>query len=857
MSLENNLYVPYNIGFQNEHTIFKVISHNSDITAEFINDNSNTILLTTNQSDANSNITFAVRNAHNKLSISKDFNTPILDITDDNLFVNRDLHIGSLLPNNNLNTQIGSEENPIQNIYTEKFFIHNYEVFHENGELFKKHGPTGITTRLGTDEIQFVKWKKIKNLDNVVYLDSDLVIDNDVYIKGNISSNIDTSIYNVDNYNIDIYSVGNGTNKSVIVNDAWKITHNDTMFSSKNVIINGNIYIKGNIHYDPVITSYRLKQYSIQDISNGNTTWSNVDNKIYTSKQVWIDGDILLSGNIFKNYNVDIQKSTIYYPIQDIVPNKINISDKIIVDSNKSYINGDVSINSKINSYTGDISISNGKKQEIGFFLEWIDKTPTIFDVFEIHGTFFMKDFLQKNGIRINGNFVLSINPFDNGFDLPNLDRIIQFNSGKTRHVVSKKGIELHVKRITGNQIKLSLTWETDIEYEYHSYMYIDTFVPNCLIEDIQFVSFHNTLDYSNSNLNFDLGFFTKNDFMINIWDYFDYTQQDVYFTINKPNIASNIDMKILNNSNLYIETNLRGIEYTIEVVANYVYDVMFYNTITFKIEELLEIKPFQNHIHVNNLILHSFECNLSEFYNAQQDILLFDVYSNNSLINNSNILNIIGTLNGNIYDINIVAYYSNLKDSTYNDDLVFHVNEVQSIQNYSNIVFINSLIQNTTIELFNYYNIPQSNYHLISFTCNNLPYHYSNIDISSQQNGTTYDINIGCMYSEFPQNTLNSNLTLRIDQVQKIETYADNEIYVNSNDTIHLFDYYNIREQDSQLVSFQIFNDISNIASINDDYNLYFSSNLDSYSNNIIIGAFYTGFYDISLNSNLTFRII
>lgn len=550
MSLENNLYVPDNVGFYNEESIFTVVSRNEGVTAEFTNDESNTILLTTNRTENNTSTSFAIRNANNTLSISRDLRTPIVDISDENLYINRDLYFLKLFPQEDTYTQIGSKDNPINYVFTEQIFIDNYTVFTRNGELYKRYEPTGHTTKIMTEQIESVRWKHIKGMRDVVYLDADLIIDNDVYVKGNITCNMDMSSFLVDNTKIDLYSVGFGKldnpnikahGDTVIINDAWK-AYDDNMFSSKTIIVNGNIYIRGNIYYDPIITSYRIKQYSIQEIGYGNTDWCNINDALYTSKPVWIDGDILTSGMILDTYNIDTSTSQIYYPTEKAIAETVNIVDKTIINKHKTvvqnvddlelhakalllhansiHLDGDVSINprntdlfkeifehsaiynsmdlmQKRYTFTGQIPIRKGYKHEIGYYITW-SATPTPFNIFELRGNFFMADTIREiaGGLRVKGTFSLSINPFDNGDDLPNMDKLFEYNNGKTKQIVSEKGIRLQVTKITGKNVKLSLDWETDQEYreEYHAHINIDAHIPGFLGKRMVFTPFHNIL---------------------------------------------------------------------------------------------------------------------------------------------------------------------------------------------------------------------------------------------------------------------------------------------------------------------------------------------------------------------------
>ena len=300
------------------------------------------------------------------------------------------------------------------------------------------------------------------------------------------------------------------------------------MFSSKTVIVNGNVYIRGKIHYDPIITSYRIKQYSIQEIGFGNTDWCNINDAFYTSRPVWIDGDILTSGTIQNMdimFDIDTSSSQIYYPTEKAIAQTVNIVDKTIINQHKTvvqnvddlelrakalllhansiHLDGDVSINprntdlfkeifehsaiynsmdlmQKRYTFTGQIPIRKGYKHEVGYYITW-SATPTPFNIFELRGNFFMADTIREiAGLRVKGSFSLSINPFDNGDDLPNMDKLFEYNNGKTKQIVSEKGIRLQVTKITGKNVKLSLDWETDQEYreEYHAHINIDAHIP-------------------------------------------------------------------------------------------------------------------------------------------------------------------------------------------------------------------------------------------------------------------------------------------------------------------------------------------------------------------------------------------
>ena len=244
----------------------------------------------------------------------------------------------------------------------------------------------------------------------------------------------------------------------------FKDIENSSFFCSKNLVINGSLYVKNGIHNNKesniFITELTQRSYSSENIVNGTTQWSNVDITTYTDRKIYIDGDIIVSSNIItdsSNYN-DLSQYDVLEPYKSIEIDNITLKDNIKISNsdiilknenveinakeditllgNKIYIDGDInfqyryanvlkeiyehsviynSIGSmqKRTAFTGQIPIRYGSKHELGYDLKW-SGTATNFDIFKLEGEIFLTDTITKNGFRILSDFVLTINPFNN-----------------------------------------------------------------------------------------------------------------------------------------------------------------------------------------------------------------------------------------------------------------------------------------------------------------------------------------------------------------------------------------------------------------------------------------------------------
>ena len=162
---------------------------------------------------------------------------------------------------NDVNISLATIENPFTTVNTQEINVDGLTIFRENDKFYKKDEATGIISKLSTGNGQVYKWYKIRNRDDIVYLDGDLIIDNVIYLNGNVIDNYDISDFssNIDNTVIKFIGVGFGavtnelkdkevTSDYVVVNDAWKqftnVSGDLNLFTSKSLVVNGNIYVK-------------------------------------------------------------------------------------------------------------------------------------------------------------------------------------------------------------------------------------------------------------------------------------------------------------------------------------------------------------------------------------------------------------------------------------------------------------------------------------------------------------------------------------------------------------------------------------------------------------------------------------
>lgn len=449
---------------------------------------------------------------------------------------------------NDVNISLATIENPFTTVNTQEINVDGLTIFRENDKFYKKDEATGIISKLSTGNGQVYKWYKIRNRDDIVYLDGDLIIDNVIYLNGNVIDNYDISDFssNIDNTVIKFIGVGFGavtnelkdkevTSDYVVVNDAWKqftnVSGDLNLFTSKSLVVNGNIYVKNtidNIQASNIyITDLKERSFTAEEIILGTGQWATVDNKLYIDKTIWIDGDIIASGNINSNY--------IYYDPNNIDHNvllpdisrkieTVNIKDNLIVNNHKTilkneqielkghdihllgsnvYLDGELFFHQKYiqvlkevyehtviynaagmmqkrTAFTGQIPIKYGVKHEVGYDMVWTTE-PTHYDIFKVSGDIFLTDTTKtsENGFRIITDFVLTINPKDDGFQYPGLDVLFDVNN-RYRLGILEDMIDIKVTRVSAKHIKLSMNWETKPFYKelYYASMDITTVIP-------------------------------------------------------------------------------------------------------------------------------------------------------------------------------------------------------------------------------------------------------------------------------------------------------------------------------------------------------------------------------------------
>ena len=206
---------------------------------------------------------------------------------------------------------IGTDTNSLKNIFTDVINIDGFTIFRQSDNFFKRDEETGVISKLSTGNGQVYKWYRVKDNENLVYLQSDLIIDNDIHINGYTYSNCNIEHYknNIDDSTIKFTGLGFGgvtnrlkdkevTDSYIIVNDAWKSFNNNTeLFSSKTLIIEGDLYLNNTIstslESNIKITYLKEELYTAEQIINGTSQWTKIDNKMYVNKPIFIDGSIL------------------------------------------------------------------------------------------------------------------------------------------------------------------------------------------------------------------------------------------------------------------------------------------------------------------------------------------------------------------------------------------------------------------------------------------------------------------------------------------------------------------------------------------------------------------------------------
>lgn len=464
---------------------------------------------------------------------------------------------------NDIDVQLATIENPFTNINTEKINIDGLTVFRENDNFYKKDEETGIISKLSTGNGQVYKWYRIRERDDLVYLDGDLIVDNVIYLNGDVLSNNDISNYssNIDNTVIKFVGVGFGavtnnlkdkevTSDYVVVNDAWKQFNNaKDVFTSKSLIVNGNIYVKNSldniVSSNIYITDLKERTFTAEEIILGTSQWKIIDNKIYTDKTVWINGDVIAKGNIYtysNYYQPDSISHSVFLPDVPVKIDTVNIKDNLIVNNHKNilkneqieisgndihfigsnvYIDGELFFHQKYiqvlkevyehtviyneaglmqkrTAFTGQIPIKYGIKHEVGYDLIWTTN-PTNYDIFKVSGDIFLADTIKDNGFRIITDFILTINPIDDGFNYPGLDAMFDINNRYSLGILQDV-IDVKVTRVASKHVKLSMNWETKPHYKelYYASMDITAVIPKKLGKRLLITPYHRVYDGDN-----------------------------------------------------------------------------------------------------------------------------------------------------------------------------------------------------------------------------------------------------------------------------------------------------------------------------------------------------------------------
>lgn len=225
----------------------------------------------------------------------------------------------------NSDITIGTSDNKLENVYTNSIDINGISIFREKNSLYKKNEKNNNITKLVKNNGQQHRWCKIKEYDDYVYLDGNLILDNtNIFLNGVITDNVNINFFenNIDNNHIDSINLcssiisdkfndRNIDTNGIVVNNAWKKIESDIFFCSKNLVINGNLYVKkipNNTDLNGYIEELNDRNYSYDSIIDGYTDWKTLDDlSTYTNKKIFIAGNILVASNIIKiteDYNI-------------------------------------------------------------------------------------------------------------------------------------------------------------------------------------------------------------------------------------------------------------------------------------------------------------------------------------------------------------------------------------------------------------------------------------------------------------------------------------------------------------------------------------------------------------------------
>tara|TARA_B110000114_G_scaffold161090_1_gene178192 strand:- start:6998 stop:9832 length:2835 start_codon:yes stop_codon:yes gene_type:complete len=347
---------------------------------------------------------------------------------------------------NDPNIIIGTQHNTLKNVFTESVNIDGIIIFREDNNLYFRDEENKSVSKIEkVDKSVYEKhrWYNIKNNEDVIYINGDLILDNLVFTNGYVSCNIDISIYNsnLDNSIINLLGIGYGKisslvndrspeSESIIISDAWKKINNGSIFCSKNLVINGNLYVKKGIQHNHesniYINELKHTKYTTDNIIKGTSEWITVDLKAYTNSDVYIDGNIIVAGNIISdssNYDdVYIYKDRYPESLIDTIAIKENViisNYDIILKNEKIEILGyddinltgnNIHINGAIDLF-GITTIGNDTNNKIH---SDIQETPIallnimthdkLLDRIKVYGNNDRKTIIDKNANVIIGN---------------------------------------------------------------------------------------------------------------------------------------------------------------------------------------------------------------------------------------------------------------------------------------------------------------------------------------------------------------------------------------------------------------------------------------------------------------------
>jgi hypothetical protein len=467
---------------------------------------------------------------------------------------------------NDIDVSLATIENPFTTINTEKINIDGLTLFRQDENFYTKNEETGAINKLSGDyDGQEYKWYKIRGRDDLVYLDGDLIVDNNIYLNGSVSDNYDISDYssNIDDTVIKFVGLGFGTINNdlrdktvfsdyIVVNDAWKQFSNKdgelNVFTSKSLVVNGNIYVKNkldNIVSSNInITELRARNFTAEEIILGTSQWKTIDNKLYIDKTVWINGNVIANGNIYSYcnyYDNNNSNHKIKLPDEYNKIDTINIKDNLIVNNHKNilkneqieisghdihflgsniFIDGELFFHQKYiqvlrevyehsviynaaglmqkrTAFTGQIPITHGTRHEVGYDIIWTTN-PTNYDIFKVSGDIFLSDTktTKEDGFRIITDFILTINPIDDGVNYPGLDAMFNQNNRYKLGILANV-IDVKVKRVSAKHVKLSMNWETNLTYTelYYASMDITAVIPKKLGRRLLITPYHRIYD--------------------------------------------------------------------------------------------------------------------------------------------------------------------------------------------------------------------------------------------------------------------------------------------------------------------------------------------------------------------------